>query len=224
MDSTSSVRFKMPPLFDNIGRQPSDKQDFAVLISQLYTSGKYSDLVIKCEDRKFNVHRAIVCTQSRPIAAAIDHGFKEASTGEIHLEEDDPEIVELMINFLYNGNYVLPNNLSTKSGNEASSQDSVRLGTPASGNTTPRSPLFGNVNTTTAQQTTAAPPQGSLFGAAPASTAAASTATAGGLFSIAPTGTGGLFAARAPTSPTISGPFGIHILLATISARTKLWI
>ncbi|PQE08263.1 NFX1-type zinc finger-containing 1 protein [Rutstroemia sp. NJR-2017a BVV2] len=143
-------------------------------VFRLYTSGKYSDLVIKCEDRKFNVHRAIVCTQSRPIAAAIDHGFKvwkalllqcfiidgkyadsekEASTGEIHLEEDDPEIVELMINFLYNGNYVLPSTLTAKSGNETAAQSSVHLATPASGNTTPKSPIFGAA--VTGQQATA---------------------------------------------------------------------
>ncbi|PQE23789.1 NFX1-type zinc finger-containing 1 protein [Rutstroemia sp. NJR-2017a BBW] len=156
----------------------------------LYTSGKYSDLVIKCEDRKFNVHRAIVCTQSRPIAAAIDHGFKlssynddkytdsekEASTGEMHLEEDDPEIVELMINFLYNGNYVLPSTLTAKPGNETAAQSSVRLTTPASGNTTPKSPIFGAA-ATGQQGTASAFPTTSAASAALSSTANANANT-----------------------------------------------
>jgi hypothetical protein len=62
-------------------------------------------LIIKCQGKKWKVHRAIVCSQSKPLAAAVDGSFKEAITGEIDLEEDDPKIVELMLNFLYRGDY-----------------------------------------------------------------------------------------------------------------------
>ena len=30
----------------------------------LYKEDKYSDLVVACEDQKFNLHRAVVCPQS----------------------------------------------------------------------------------------------------------------------------------------------------------------
>ncbi|KAJ8061745.1 hypothetical protein OCU04_009542 [Sclerotinia nivalis] len=81
------------------------RQGHPKFISQLYSTGKYSDLTIKCQGKEFKVHRAIVCPQSKPLAAAIDHGFKEATTGVINFEEDDPEIVEYMIKFLYVGTY-----------------------------------------------------------------------------------------------------------------------
>ncbi|KAB8292259.1 hypothetical protein EYC80_008001 [Monilinia laxa] len=84
-----------------------EKQDFPVFISKLYSSGKYSDLIIKCQEKELKVHRAIVCSQSKPLAAAVDNGFKEAKTGVINLEDDEPEIVEYMIKFLYHGTYLI---------------------------------------------------------------------------------------------------------------------
>ncbi len=49
------------------------------LASDLFSSGRYSDLTIKCQGRVFKVHRAIVCLQSKPLAAAIEGGFKVGS-------------------------------------------------------------------------------------------------------------------------------------------------
>ncbi|RAL66523.1 hypothetical protein DID88_006213 [Monilinia fructigena] len=84
-----------------------EKQDFPIFISKLYLLGKYSDLIIKCQERELKVHRAIVCSQSKPLAAAVDNGFKEATTGVINLEDDEPEVVEYMIEFLYHGTYLI---------------------------------------------------------------------------------------------------------------------
>lgn len=42
----------------------------------LFSSEKYSDLTIKYHGRKWKVHRAIVCLQSKPLAAAVDGSFK----------------------------------------------------------------------------------------------------------------------------------------------------
>ncbi|KAF5870921.1 putative btb poz domain protein [Botrytis fragariae] len=81
------------------------KQPHPLFISQLYTTGKYTDLIIKCQGKEFKVHRAIVCSQSKPLAAALDHGFKEATDGVFDFEEDEPEIVEYMIRFLYDDLY-----------------------------------------------------------------------------------------------------------------------
>ena len=40
------------------------------------TTGKYSDLKLVCQEEEFNVHRLVVCTQSRVLAAACDGGFQ----------------------------------------------------------------------------------------------------------------------------------------------------
>lgn len=39
-------------------------------------SGDYSDLTIICGNEKFSVHKVVVCSQSRVLAAAMKNGFK----------------------------------------------------------------------------------------------------------------------------------------------------
>ena len=52
-------------------------------LSSIFKSEKYSDLIIRCGDRVFKVHRAIVCPRSHFFAAACDGPF-QASGGSIH--------------------------------------------------------------------------------------------------------------------------------------------
>jgi len=72
---------------------------------ELMDSGKYSDLTIKCGDQEFRVHRAIVCSRSKPLAAMVDGNWKESEIGVIELNEDPPEMVKKMIQFLYTLQY-----------------------------------------------------------------------------------------------------------------------
>jgi hypothetical protein len=44
--------------------------------SSLYDTGKYTDMTVKCQGKEWKVHRAIVCSQSKPLAAAMDGKFK----------------------------------------------------------------------------------------------------------------------------------------------------
>lgn len=48
-------------------------------LTSVYDSSKYSDLVIRCGDREFKVHRAVVCPRSTFFAAACDGYFKASS-------------------------------------------------------------------------------------------------------------------------------------------------
>ncbi|TGO91634.1 hypothetical protein BPOR_0022g00190 [Botrytis porri] len=75
------------------------------LWAKMMGANEYSDFVIKCYSRIFPVHRIVVCTQSKPIQAAANGGFMESVTGVLDLEDDDPEIVARMINFLYLQDY-----------------------------------------------------------------------------------------------------------------------
>ena len=73
--------------------------------TSLLRSEKYSDLTITTTARSFKLHKAIVCTQSKVLAAMSDSGFKESSTSTLVLEDDDPATVERMVNFFYTGTY-----------------------------------------------------------------------------------------------------------------------
>ena len=73
--------------------------------AKLLESGKYSDLTITCSERKWRVHRSIVCLRSSFFASACDTDFQEATTGKVDLPEDDPEIIDLVLNYPYNLDY-----------------------------------------------------------------------------------------------------------------------
>jgi hypothetical protein len=122
---------------------------------RLYSSEKYSDMVIKCQGRQWKVHRAVVCPQSKPLAAAVDGNFKvgspstcdtlylleqEAIMGEIDLEEDEPEIVELMLQFLYKGAYSDGRTSSVASGSSTPPSQTTKQAARQQP-TSPRSPF-----------------------------------------------------------------------------------
>ncbi|KAJ4255873.1 BTB/POZ domain-containing protein 19 [Fusarium falciforme] len=68
-------------------------------------SGEFSDLTIRCGDREFKTHRAIVCPQSPFFKAAVGGNFEEGGSGIVDLPDDDPVLVQYLIVFLYTGAY-----------------------------------------------------------------------------------------------------------------------
>ncbi|KAM3548897.1 hypothetical protein ARSEF4850_009152 [Beauveria asiatica] len=74
-------------------------------LSHLLKSGEFSDLTLVCGCKDFNVHKAVVCTQSKVLAAAIRGPFQESKTGKIVIEEYGTDTVEKMVEFLYTGDY-----------------------------------------------------------------------------------------------------------------------
>ncbi|CAG7965196.1 unnamed protein product [Penicillium nalgiovense] len=78
--------------------------DLQPLLQSLLESGRYSDLTISCEGRKFAVHRAIVCCQSSFFGAAVKGGFKAASS-QIDLPDDELATIQRVVTFLYIRDY-----------------------------------------------------------------------------------------------------------------------
>ncbi|RYN37615.1 hypothetical protein AA0119_g11868 [Alternaria tenuissima] len=75
---------------------------------RLLASGDYSDFTITCGSDTYRVHKAIVCKRSgfferaerfpRPVG-------EEASEGKVDLTQDEPEIVRLLVEYLYENDY-----------------------------------------------------------------------------------------------------------------------
>ena len=62
-----------------------------------------ADFTIRCPTKEFRVHKAILCARSPVFRASILTPMKEASKGEIFLEEIDEKTMATTINFLYTG-------------------------------------------------------------------------------------------------------------------------
>ena len=76
-------------------------------IRSLHNQEQYSDLAVICGgNRIFKLHRAIVCPQSGFFEGACSGGFMESLTGKIELPEEDPDIFDKLVQFLYTGGYV----------------------------------------------------------------------------------------------------------------------
>ncbi|KAI4710214.1 hypothetical protein J4E89_004665 [Alternaria sp. Ai002NY15] len=68
-------------------------------------SGAYSDLTITSGSDTFNVHKVIVCGRAEFFARTLKFGGKEAESDIIDLPEDEPAIVKLLVQYLYEGEY-----------------------------------------------------------------------------------------------------------------------
>ncbi|KAI4659343.1 uncharacterized protein J4E78_005770 [Alternaria triticimaculans] len=68
-------------------------------------SGAYSDLTIKCGSDMYKVHKVIVCERAEFFARAIKFGGQESESGTVDLPKDEPAIVKLLIQYLYEGEY-----------------------------------------------------------------------------------------------------------------------
>ncbi|EEH41671.1 hypothetical protein PAAG_03234 [Paracoccidioides lutzii Pb01] len=85
--------------------------DLQISLASLYQNKKYTDLTVVAGSEAFQVHRSIVCPRSAFFAAACDGNFHEASSGVINLNED-PVLVQKMIEFLYTLQYSIPTSAS----------------------------------------------------------------------------------------------------------------
>lgn len=66
---------------------------------------KYADFTIVCGKYIFQVHKAVVCSQSPYFEALCSSEFKEAIERRVELKEDHPEAVRCLVEYLYKGRY-----------------------------------------------------------------------------------------------------------------------
>ena len=106
--------------------KPQEMEAYARFIGQLYHTGKYSDLTLKCDDVHFKVHKAILCIRSPVFARECDGPFIEGKTDHIRIGAPaaDKDSVRRMLEFIYKNDYqdddpdTSPNGLTTFYSNE----------------------------------------------------------------------------------------------------------
>ncbi|KAK7434445.1 BTB/POZ domain-containing protein [Colletotrichum acutatum] len=77
------------------------QKDLLGSLESLYKTGIYSDLTIRSAAKTYSVHRAIVCPRSDFLAGACRSPFKESSDGLIALSDDDPCVIDMMMQYFY---------------------------------------------------------------------------------------------------------------------------
>ncbi|KAK0616362.1 hypothetical protein B0T14DRAFT_567968 [Immersiella caudata] len=88
-------------------------------LSGLFMSERYSDLVIRCKEKHFRAHCAIVCPQSTVLDAAVrvtqatkhsvslTNGYLLDLDGptDVSLHSDEPDTLQRLLEFMYTGTY-----------------------------------------------------------------------------------------------------------------------
>ncbi|KAF2807275.1 uncharacterized protein BDZ99DRAFT_573142 [Mytilinidion resinicola] len=73
---------------------------------RLYISEHYSDLTIVCRNGIYKIQKAVICPRSAFFATALRGLGRETEEVEIDLSIEDPKMVERMICFFYNLDYL----------------------------------------------------------------------------------------------------------------------
>lgn len=88
-------------------RKKARRSSLTSSIGDLLSSGKYSDLEIRCDGKIFKVHRNIVCGRSNVMDTECDGGFLEAQTRIIKHSVFDSSAMDRMLQFMYRSEYEL---------------------------------------------------------------------------------------------------------------------
>ncbi|XP_052806414.1 kelch-like protein 6 [Mya arenaria] len=75
-------------------------------------SGQYCDVTIKVEGVAFNCHKAVLCAVSPYFTAMFAHDMKEARDSVVDLHETKPEMFDLLLSCIYDGEDIItPENI-----------------------------------------------------------------------------------------------------------------
>ncbi|KAK4209099.1 BTB/POZ protein [Rhypophila decipiens] len=70
---------------------------------RLLESGLFSDVMVKCGDTAWNLHKNILCSRSVWFNKALTGNYEESKTGVINISDFDPAAVGWVIRYIYTG-------------------------------------------------------------------------------------------------------------------------
>ncbi|OAL00979.1 hypothetical protein IQ06DRAFT_304687 [Phaeosphaeriaceae sp. SRC1lsM3a] len=74
-------------------------------VKKFIKATELSDLEITCDNHIYRVHKLVLCTRSQFFANALKFPGKEHEEGRIDLPDDEPSIIKLMIDYIYEAEY-----------------------------------------------------------------------------------------------------------------------
>ncbi|KAI0096202.1 hypothetical protein GGR51DRAFT_553681 [Nemania sp. FL0031] len=114
-----------PVISSSMDENEEADQEIMGFLRELYHSAEYSDLTISCGERRYRVHKALICPRSDFFAAACRGDFKENREGIVDLPDDDPRAVEMMVYYFYHFRYDLAETLTEDVDTDASPMPSA---------------------------------------------------------------------------------------------------
>ncbi|KAF5250089.1 hypothetical protein FANTH_4642 [Fusarium anthophilum] len=108
-----------------------DFEETRARIVQARESGEFTDFTFACNGRNIEVHKIIICSQSPVFRAACAGQFKEAFSGTYDLTSHQPDMVQLMVDYLYTGDYSIDMNETNETNETNTTSNSGALSTHA---------------------------------------------------------------------------------------------
>ncbi|CZT23933.1 uncharacterized protein RCC_09648 [Ramularia collo-cygni] len=77
----------------------------SVDLTRRFLNPKYADLHVRCGEKSFHIHRAVVCSASEVLAMEVDNNIIEANMRVIEHTRFDAATMDKMFQYLYRGDY-----------------------------------------------------------------------------------------------------------------------
>ncbi|OOF96480.1 hypothetical protein ASPCADRAFT_4523 [Aspergillus carbonarius ITEM 5010] len=96
---------KKPDLTSNTKHDYDQLAGLSASVQSYFSSGEFSDLTICTINQEFKVHRLVVCGQSEYFSRMFKRDWVETTESLVRFEDDDPEAIQAMIQFMYGIDY-----------------------------------------------------------------------------------------------------------------------
>merc|ERR1739844_324708 len=71
-------------------------------MGKLFKAKEFADAKIFCDGKTFECHKSVMACQSDVFAAMFSNSMTEANSGVVKIDDFDAEVIETMIDFIYN--------------------------------------------------------------------------------------------------------------------------